>query len=344
MSNEIERMSSEDRFFGVTNTVTEPEDAPVPVQEGDIEIEVVDDRPLADRIDDEQESAGSIEADAATDKEIESYGLKAFKRMKKLKYQFHQERRKKEASERLSAEAINHTQVLQTENQNLLKLVAESQQALTARSKHGADATLAIARDNLKKAHESGDVDELAAAQEYLTNAQLAQAAAPGVSQEVINNWKQQVSASQQQAAWQQQVTPQVPEPDAMAVEWQESNPWFGVDKEMTSFAYGVHEKLISEEGVDPNTSAYYQLINKRMEEVFPAHFGNNAASSNRFRSVAVETASRRRANPVVASVSRNNGPAPRKLVLTSSEVAVAKRIGVTPEQYARQKMKEEMS
>ena len=330
MSNEIGRMSGEDRFFGVTNTVTEPEDAPVPVQEGDIEIEVVDDRPLADRVDDEEESAGSIEADAATDKEIESYGLKAFKRMKKLKYQFHQERRKKEESERLSAEAINHTQLLQTENQNLLKLVAESQQALTARSKHGADATLAIARDNLKKAHESGDVDELAAAQEYLTNAQLAQAAAPGVSQDVINNWKQQVSASQQQAAWQEQVTPQVPEPDAMAVEWQESNPWFGVDKEMTSFAYGVHEKLISE------------LINKRMEEVFPAHFGNNAAASS--GSVLVETASRRRPNPVVASVSRNNGPAPRKFVLTSSEVAVAKRIGVTPEQYARQKMKEEMS
>ena len=223
-----------------------------------------------------------------------------------------------------------------------MKLVAESQQALTERSKHGADATLAIARDNLKKAHEAGDADELAAAQEYLTNAQLAQAAAPGVSQDVINNWKQQVFASQQQQAQQQQAMPQVPEPDAMAVEWQDSNPWFGTDREMTSFAYGVHEKLITEEGVDPNTPEYYQLINKRMEEVFPAHFGNNAAASS--GSVVVETASRRRANPVVASVSRNNGPAPRKFVLTSSEVAVAKRIGVTPEQYARQKMKEEMS
>ena len=342
MSNDIGQMSSEDRFFGVTNTVTEPEDAPVPVQEGDIEIEVVDDRPLADQVDDEQESMESVEADAATDKEIESYGLKAFKRMKKLKYQFHQERRAKEASERLSAEAINHTQSLQAENQDLVRLVQESQQALTDRSKHGADAMLTIARDNLKKAHESGDADELAAAQEYLTNAQLAQAAAPGVSQGVIENWKQQVSASQRQAAQQQQVAPQPPEPDRMAVEWQESNPWFGVDKEMTSFAYGVHEKLISEEGVDPNSPAYYQLINKRMEEVFPAHFGNNAAASS--GSVLVETSSRRRANPVVASVSRNNGPAPRKLVLTSSEVAVAKRIGVTPEQYARQKMKEEMS
>ena len=342
MSNDIGQMSSEDRFFGVTNTVTEPEDAPVPIQEGDIEIEVVDDRPLADQVADEQESVESVEADAATDKEIESYGLKAFKRMKKLKWQFHQERRAKEASERLSAEAINHTQSLQAENQDLVRLVQESQQALTDRSKHGADAMLTIARDNLKKAHESGDSDELAAAQEYLTNAQLAQAAAPGVSQEVINNWKQQVSASQRQAAQQQQVAPQPPEPDRMAVEWQESNPWFGVDKEMTSFAYGVHEKLISEEGVDPNSPAYYQLINKRMEEVFPAHFGNNAAASS--GSVLVETASRRRANPVVASVSRNNGPAPRKYVLSTSEVAVAKRIGVTPEQYARQKMKEEMS
>tara|TARA_R110000824_G_scaffold65268_3_gene170101 strand:+ start:1217 stop:2245 length:1029 start_codon:yes stop_codon:yes gene_type:complete len=342
MSDETGRTSGEDRFFGVTNTVTEPEDAPVPVQEGDIEIEIVDDRPLADQVDDQAQGADSIEEDAATDKEIESYGLKAYKRMKKLKWEYHQERRAKEKSERISAEALNYTQSLQTENQNLLKLVAESQQALTARSQHGADATLAIARDNFKKAHESGDSDELAAAQEYLTNAQLAQAAAPGVSQEVINNWKQQVSASQREMAQQQQAAPQVPEPDGMAMEWQESNPWFGVDKEMTSFAYGVHEKLISEDGIDPSSPAYYQLINKRMGEVFPAHFGNDAAASN--GSVAVETAPRRRANPVVASVSRNNGPAPRKFVLTSSEVAVAKRIGVTPEQYARQKMKEEMS
>ena len=342
MSNEIGQMSNEDRFFGVTNTVIEPKDVPVPVQADDIEIEVVDDRPLADQVDDEAESTDSIEADAATDKEIESYGLKAFKRMKKLKWQYHQERRAKEASERLSAEAINHTQSLQAENENLLKLVNETQQALTARSQHGADATLAIARDNFKKAHESGDSDELAAAQEYLTNAQLAQAAAPGVSQGVIENWKQGVSASQRQAAQQQQAAPQPPEPDAMAVEWQDNNPWFGVDKEMTSFAYGVHEKLISEEGVDPNSPAYYQLINKRMEEVFPAHFGNNAATSS--GSVVVETASRRKANPVVASVSRNNGPAPRKYVLSTSEVSLAKRIGVTPEQYARQKMKEEMS
>ena len=334
MSNEIEQMSSEDRFFGVKNTITGPED--------EIEVEVVDDRPLADQVPNEEPDENAALADAETDKEIESYGLKAFKRMKKLKWQYHNERRAKEKSERLSAEAINYTQSLQSENQNLLKLVSESQQALTERSKHGADATLAIARDKFKKAHESGDSDELAAAQEYLTNAQLAQAAAPGVSQGVIDNWKQGVSASQRQVAQQQQARPQPPEPDAMAVEWQDSNPWFGVDKEMTSFAYGVHEKLISEEGVDPNTPAYYELINKRMGEVFPAHFGNNAATSS--RSVVVETAPRRRANPVVASVSRNNGPAPRKYVLSTSEVSLAKRIGVTPEQYARQKMKEEMS
>jgi len=342
MSNEIERMSSEDRFFGVKNTITEPEDAPAPVESDEIEIEVVDDRPLADQVDDNRPDADAVSADAETDKEIESYGLKAFKRMKKLKWQYHNERRAKETSERLSAEAVSHTKSLQAENQNLLKLVAGSQQALTERSKHGADATLAIARDNFKKAHESGDSDELAAAQEYLTNAQLAQAAAPGVSQGVIENWKQQVSDSQRQMAQQQQAAPQPPEPDAMAVEWQDSNPWFGVDKEMTSFAYGVHEKLISEEGVDPNTPAYYELINKRMGEVFPAHFGNDAATSS--RSVVVETAPRRKANPVVASVSRNNGPAPRKYVLSTSEVSLAKRIGVTPEQYARQKMKEEMS
>ena len=107
----------------------------------------------------------------------------------------------------------------------------------------------------------------------------------------------------------------------------------------MTSFAYGVHEKLVGQDGVDPNTPEYYQLIDKRMREVFPNYFGNDESGSH--EQVVVDSAPRRRASPVVAPATRNTGAAPRKVTLTQTQVALAKRLGLTPQQYATQLIKE---
>ena len=341
MSDETGRMNNEDRFFGMKTKIGPSEDSPSSFQEEELDIQVVDDRPEEDR---RERVAGSAKEDssddASVDAEIESYGQKASKRMKKLKWQFHEERRAKEASEKLSGEAISYTQNLQAENQNLIKLIRNSQEALTERSTHGAEAILSIARDNFKNAHESGDSDEIAAAQEYLTNAQLNQASALNVSQEVVSDWQQEVAADQRQIDQaQMQAQPAPPAPDAQSISWQEDNPWFGRDKEMTSFAYGVHEKLVSEDGVDPSSQKYYELINQRMKEVFPAHFSESTSDSS--QSFVVETATRRKANPVVAPAMRNNGAAPRNVTLTSTQVSLAKRIGLTPQQYAQQLIKE---
>jgi hypothetical protein len=122
-------------------------------------------------------------------------------------------------------------------------------------------------------------------------------------------------------------------------MEWQQNNPWFGDDKEMTSFAYGVHERLVRDEGVDPESTEYYELIDQRMQEIFPDYFGTSGTSSS--GQVVVEAAPRRRASPVVAPATRNNGVAPRKVTLTSTQVALAKRLGLTPQQYASQLIKE---
>jgi hypothetical protein len=132
---------------------------------------------------------------------------------------------------------------------------------------------------------------------------------------------------------------PPIPEPDPEALEWKEENSWFGKDKEMTSFAYGVHERLIRDEGVDPNTPEYYQLIDQRMKEVFPTHFSGDSAGSD--GSVIVDTAPRRKVSTVVAPAARNNGAVPRKVTLTSTQVSLAKRLGLTPQQYAQQLIKE---
>ena len=107
----------------------------------------------------------------------------------------------------------------------------------------------------------------------------------------------------------------------------------------MTSFAYGVHERLVRDEGVDPESSKYYQLIDNRMREVFPSYFGTSEVSST--EPIVVESAPRRRTSPVVAPATRNNGAAPRKVTLTSTQVALAKRLGITPQQYASQLIKE---
>tara|TARA_R100000306_G_scaffold2436_1_gene5387 strand:- start:725 stop:1747 length:1023 start_codon:yes stop_codon:yes gene_type:complete len=338
MSDETGRMSEEDKFLGVKTTIVSPSDTSASAQVDEIDVEVVDDRP-----EDDQRPAGeatSSDDDIATDEEISKYGSRAQKRIKKLKWEFHEERRAKEASERLAGEAVNYTQNLQVENQRLLKLIQDSQSALTQHSKYGAEAAVAIAEANFKQAHESGESDQIAAAQKALTNAQLVQASAPAISDKVVENWKQNVLAEQRQQAQQQPAPPpEAPPADPAAVEWQENNPWFGNDEEMTSFAYGVHERLVRKEGVDPETQQYYELIDKRMQEVFPDYFGTNNQSSS--EPVVVEAATRRKTSPVVAPAMRNNGAMPRKVTLTSTQVALAKRLGITPQQYASQLIKE---
>jgi len=333
MSEDRERISNEDKFLGVRTTITPPE----PDSEGleavaeEIEVQVVDDRP------EEDQRFLSGEGD---DQELHKYSKKVQKRIKRLKYDFHSERRAKESAEKLSNEAINYTQNLQVENQRLLKLIKNSQSALEQQSRYGADAALVVAQENFRNAHESGDSDQVVTAQKALTEAQLAQASSSGISRQVVENWKQEILSEQRQAREAAPVADvPVSEPDAEALEWQGENPWFGTDKEMTSFAYGVHERLISDEGVDPNTPEYYELIDQRMKEVFPTHFsGDDTGSSD---SVIVETAPRRKASTVVAPAARNNGAVPRKVTLTSTQVSLAKRLGLTPQQYAQQLIKE---
>ena len=327
MSEETGRSSNEDRFLGVRTTIDPPEPESAEPEVAEVDIEVVDDRP------EEDQRFASATGD---EDELADYGTKVQKRINKLKKQFHDERRAKESSERLSNEAVNYTQQLQIENQRLVKLVQDSQSALTQQAKNRADNQLLLAEENFKKAHASGDADAIAEAQKNLTNAQLAQAYAPSVSRKIIEKWKQDVMSQQDQQESQQPYDPApIPEPDPKAVEWQGNNEWFGTDTEMTSFAYGVHERLVNE-GIDPDSDEYYKLIDKRMGEVFPSHFGGDTQ-------VSVEAAStRKRANPVVAPASRNSGGAiQRKVQLTQTQVRLAKRLGLTPQQYATQLMKE---
>tara|TARA_R110002020_G_scaffold73698_3_gene189051 strand:+ start:1674 stop:2702 length:1029 start_codon:yes stop_codon:yes gene_type:complete len=340
MSEETGRMADEDKFLGVRTTIEPPAKATEEAQQ-DLDIEVLDDRPQEDqRPSGKTSSKESGDDDMATDEEIAQYGKRAHKRIKKLKWEYHEERRAKEQEQRLASEAVDYSKTLQTENQRLLRLVQDSQKALNEHSQYGASTALQMAEAQFKTAHESGDSEQIASAQKALTNAQLREASASNVSQQVINNWKQEVMRQEREVSREQAQQPvQEAEPDPQAVEWSQQNEWFGNDKEMTSFAYGVHEKLVGEDGVDPNTQEYYQLVDKRMREVFPDYFGTGESGS--YEQVVVDSAPRRRTSPVVAPATRNSGAAPRKVTLTQTQVALAKRLGLTPQQYATQLIKE---
>ena len=115
------------------------------------------------------------------------------------------------------------------------------------------------------------------------------------------------------------------PQADPKATQWQKDNPWFGADDEMTSFALGYHQKLVKE-GVDPQSDDYYEKINSRMRQIFPDQFGEEGPE---------RVAEPRRRASVVAPVTRS--VAPKKITLTKTQVALAKRLNVPLEEYARQ-------
>tara|TARA_R110000787_G_scaffold261222_1_gene366526 strand:+ start:1835 stop:2848 length:1014 start_codon:yes stop_codon:yes gene_type:complete len=334
MSEETGRISEEDKFLGVKTTIDVTPGATEEEGTAGIDIEVIDDRSEEDQ---RYAPLDQVDQGDQGDKELKRYGGKVQDRIGKLKKDYHDERRAKEQAERMSQEAVSYTQAVQVENQRLVKLVQDSQTALTSQAKSRASANMALAEDNFKKAHESGDSSEIAEAQKHLTNAQLAQAYAPNVSQKIIDNWKGEVLAQQRAAAQQQPYVPeqQPVEPDAKAVEWQEHNKWFGEDTEMTSFAYGVHERLVNEEGIDPDSKEYYDSIDQRMKQVFPTQFGRGDKQT-----FVVDTATPRKTSPV-AGASRNSGTAPRQVTLTRTQVKLAERLGLTPKQYAAQLIKE---
>ena len=183
------------------------------------------------------------------------------------------------------------------------------------------ESELAATRTAYKAAYESGDADAVLAAQEKLIQLQN--------QAERVASYKPR-QAAQAEAPPAQQAAPKIPKPDDRAMKWAEENTWFMKDKTMTGYAMGLHEDLVAE-GVDPTSDLYYSKINAAVRRTFPDKFDDGNTE---------EKAPRRQTGPVVAPAARST-KAPRKVVLTSTEVALAKRLGVPIEKYAAQKLKD---
>ena len=287
--------------------------------ESDVEIEVVDDTPKEDRVAPrDQEAAADFDI---SEDEIGQYSDRVQKRIKRLKYEFHEQRRARESAERQNKEAVAHAQRMISENQDLRGLLQKGNEALFKATEAKTDSELQVAEKEYKEAYDAGDTDRILEAQKKVNDAQYSRRSV----QDLRPPQGEQVVAQQAQPQQQQYVPP----PDPRAIEWLRENPWFGQDKEMTSFAYGLHEKLVVDEKVSPQAEEYYQRVDQRMREVFPDHFNGGASPR--------EENSRKY---VVAPATRA-GKTPRKVTLNSTQVDLAKKLGLTTEQYANQVAKD---
>lgn len=320
-------MSEEDKFFGVKTTFEKGK-----AVASDVDLEVVDDRPEDDRRPPESKAS-----QAGTDDELENYGENVQKRIKKLTYKQHEERRKREEAERMREEAVKVAQQYAQQAQQYQQVISQGERFIHEQAEARAQILFEKAKQEYRQAYEEGNTDKVIQAQEEMMAAKNEQSAAQfnarNVRQPPPPQQRQQAQQPRQQ---QQPVAQQAPTPSKQAQEWAADNTWFGQDKAMTGFAYGIHEKLVTEEGIEPDTDEYYEAINRTMRNKFPEHFGAEESGSD------YTSSSTRQSPPVVTAPStRNNGAKPRKVRLNRTQIALAKRLGITPEQYANQLLKE---
>jgi len=281
------------------------------------DIEVVDDTPEGDR----GRSPMKEPPKDFADDELAKYDEGVRKRIQHFTKGYHEERRAKETALREKEEAIRAAQAIVEENKKLKGSLSQGQQALLEHAKKVVAGELEDAKRKYKEAYEAGDSDALVAAQEELTTAKL--------KTERVNNFRP-APLQQETPVVQPEQNVAAPQPDSRAIEWQRDNQWFGQDEEMTGFALALHNKLIKS-GIDPTSDEYYDRVNSRMRQVFPDSFESEKQAN--------ASPSSRKSN-VVAPASRST--APKKIVLTKSQVEIAKRLGVPLELYAR-KVAEEM-
>ena len=286
-----------------------------PEKEVDIEIEIVDDTPARDR--------GRIALDKAvedpSDAELDSYSDKVKGRIKELTHARHDERRAKESVVREKQELENLAQQLLDENKKLKQYANTGAQQYAEKVQESAGNELETARRNYKVAQEAFDTDAIIAAQEALTDAKLKLISAQNFRPAPLQTPSDDVQIRKSQ--------PVAVEPDDKTLRWQAKNQWFGApgNEELTSFSLGLHQKLVNS-GIDPRSDEYFERIDSRMKSTFPEVFGGAT----------------KRPSSVVASATRSTGP--KKVQLTATQVALAKKFGLTPQQYAVQVAKLENS
>lgn len=293
----------------------------VSAEEDNIEIEIEDDTPEKDRnVDPLPEN---VKQELYED-ELEDYSAKVKKKLLQMKKLAHDERREKEQALREHHEAIALAQRVIEENKRLKNSVNENEKSILLSVTKAVELELEKAKEDYKKAYESGDTDRVIDAQQKLTELSM--------KQDKVRNFKPTPLQIEEPVVQMRQQAVQAPRPDPTAVSWQQQNTWFGDDDEMTSLALGLHEKL-KKEGVAVSSPEYYKRIDDTMRKRFPERFETDIEDTKSERSTA-------RPSTVVAPATRSTSS--KKIRLTTSQLSIAKKLGLTNEQYAQAVLKME--
>ena len=292
--------------------------------ENDFEVEVVDDVPP----DEKPRRPTDAEPEIPDDDDLEGYSEQVQKRLKKLTFEAKEAARQQAEAIRMREEAINYAKALAEQNKKLQEDVQKNQGYVVDQAKGRLSAELERAKVAYKNAYEAGDADALLEAQANLTRLQNDQyrwdsfkpAARPAA---------EPTAPAAQPVTQQQQV-----KLTSNQERWLSNNDWYGKDRRMTSFALGVHEELVYN-GVEPDSEKYYTEIDRELRKTFPDKFSDGEE---------VEVNARQKRPASVVAPAARSANTPRKIRLTSTQVALAKRLGLKPEQYAAQLLKEQQN
>lgn len=292
--------------------------------DSELDIEIVDDTPEQDK--GRPRRPEGKEPEIPEDDEIANYSEGVQKRIKKLRYEFHEERRAKEDATRQLNEAASLAKRLMEDKRRMEEALRKGEEILVENAKSRVESDLELARKKFKEAYDIGDADAIAAAQERL--AELSVQKVSAVNYRPVYKQEEEVR--------QPQYEPVVrPPTDPKAVDWAKKNTWFGRDQLMTDYAKHLHDRIVVFDRVDPRTEEYWQTLDGEMRKRFPEMFDDPVDDGRS------ERQSRQQTSNVVAPASRSTAAKPRKQVkLTATEVALAKRLGLTVEQYAAEKMR----
>ncbi len=294
-------------------------------EDKDLELEIEDDTPEEDR--GRQPLPKEVVEELEQD-ELEDYSEKVKTRLKQMKKVWHDERREKERALREQQEALAMAQKALEENKNLRSKLSEGEKSLVLTATTAAELELEMAKRAYKEAYEAGDSDRLVDAQNKLNSANY--------RLERLKGYKPTLQAPPAPDINTQRAQPQPPKLDQRTAEWRSKNTWFGQDDEMTATALGLHQKLEKQYGAGyVGTDEYWNTVDKTMRKRFSEYFGEDVEVETSDRGGKPAQRTEMKPATVVAPVSRSTSA--KRIVLKQSQLAIAKRLGLTPEQYAKE-------
>ena len=285
--------------------------------DGSIEIEIEDDTPEEDRGRTPVSKEVVRQLEVETD-ELDKYSKDAKDKLIKMKRVWHDERRAKEEAYREQQEAINMARKLMDENKRMSAMIQNGSQEYAKTIQNSAQLELKMAQRAYKDARDMGDTDAELEAQQAMQAANLRVMQANNFRMPSLQEEKYEVQTPQERVQ-------QAPRPDNRAMEWQERNSWFGQDEEMTAAALGLHEKL-KRQGVPIGSDEYYATLDKTIRRRFSENFNEPERADS-------ESVARTKPSTVVAPATRSTSS--KKIKLRQSQIAISKKLGLTPEQYA---------